>query len=323
MSTKENILKILLENSYKYISGQELAQNLNITRNSVWKAIESLKNDGHNILAIRNKGYKIEKNNDIVSKAGIENYIENKTFFDIEVFDEIDSTNTLLKKYASEGVLEGKVVVSKYQSAGRGRFQRSFYSPSDTGIYFSLLLRPNSDDEKINLLTTIAAISVCRAIKKTLDKKAEIKWVNDIFIADRKVCGILTEATFSLENSQIESVIVGIGVNVYKPKEDFPLDIQKTAGYILKNEEENARNKIVAQTLNEFIKIFTEADKTEISKEYKDLSFIIERDVYVLKNNEKCKAKVLDINDDNRLVVKYENDKIEMLNSGEISIKLD
>ncbi len=323
MTTKDKILKILLNNSNKYISGQELALELNLTRNSIWKAIEGLKTDGHDILATRNKGYKIQTKGDIVSKIGIENYIINKNFFDIEVFDEIDSTNTLLKKYASEGVCEGKAVVSKYQSAGRGRFQRSFYSPNDTGIYFSLLLRPKLDSDKISLITTIAAIAVSNAIEKVFSKNATIKWVNDVFIKDKKVCGILTEANFSLENSQIDSIIVGIGINIYKPKGDFPNEIRETAGYILENQIENARNKIVAHTLNEFLEIFNEFDKEKISKEYKDRSFIIGKEVYLLKQNEKIKVLVLDINKENQLVIKHDDGAIENLNSGEISIKLN
>ncbi len=323
MSTKSEVLEILIKKDSEFVSGQFLASELRISRNSVWKAIESLKNDGYNILAVRNKGYFLKAKNDIISKAGIESYISDKQYFNIEVYDEIDSTNTRCKKYANEGAKEGRVVVSKLQTAGRGRFQRSFYSPSDTGVYFSFILRPEINADKTNLITTIAAIAVCRAIKKSFNIDAKIKWVNDIFINNRKVCGILTEANFSLENSLIESVVVGIGLNIYMPKDDFPKEIEKTAGYILENQITDARNKLVANILNEFLEIFTEYDKDKISKEYKNYSFIINKDVYLIKQNEKIKVRVIDINNENQLIVKYENGEIQALNSGEISIKLD
>ncbi len=323
MSTKNEVLQILLEHKEEFISGQTLAKKLNISRNSVWKAIESLKSDEYEIIAIRNKGYKLEIKNDIISKAGIDNYIKNKDFFTVEVYDEIDSTNTLCKRYANEGSRQGRVVVAKSQTAGRGRFQRNFYSPNDTGVYFSFILKPEINSDKINLITTIAAISVCRAIESLQITNSGIKWVNDIFIDNKKVCGILTEATFSLENSQIESVVVGIGLNIYKPNSDFPDEIKQTAGFILNKEVTDARNKIVANILNEFFDIFSSLSKEEISKEYKNRSFIINKDVYIIKQNEKIKVRVIDINDENQLVVQHDNKEIQFLNSGEISIKLD
>ncbi len=321
-TTKNMVLEKLLLHKDEYISGQKLAKDLNLSRNSIWKAVESLKEDGYKIHAVRNKGYQLILENDIVSKEGIENYLDNKEYFNVEVFDVIDSTNTLAKKYASEGVLEGKVIVAKSQTAGRGRFQRSFYSPSDTGIYFSFILKPK-DVNKISLITSIAAISICRSIKNNTDKNPAIKWVNDIFIDNKKVSGILTEATFSVENNEIESVIVGIGINIYSPINNFPSEIENTAGYILNNKKTDIRNKIVASTLNEFLNIFLNSNEEDIHKEYKNNSFIIGKEVYIIKNNEKIKVIVLDINKENHLVVKKENGDIEILKSGEISIKLN
>lgn len=322
MSIKEDVLKILIKNDDKYISGESLAKKLYVSRNSVWKAIKSLQNDGYEISAITNKGYCLLSSNDILSKEGIFKYLKNPDFFNIDVFSKVTSTSTLLKEQANNDEPEGKVIVSSHQTSGRGRLGRNFYSPTDTGVYFSFLLRPNFSADKSVFLTTLASIAVSNAIGEITGEIAKVKWVNDIFVNDKKVCGILCEASYSLENFNVDFVTLGIGINVYSPKDNFPSDISEIAGSILDNKIDDTRNKLVAQILDNFIDLYRDFDIKKIHSLYKELSFVLNKKIYVIKRGENILATAIDINENCNLVVKYEDGTIETLDSGEISTKI-
>ncbi|MFI3115101.1 MAG: biotin--[acetyl-CoA-carboxylase] ligase [Clostridia bacterium] len=320
MSVKEQLLKILINQENNYISGENLATSLNVSRNSIWKAIKSLENDGYVIEAIRNKGYCLLSSNDVLSRDGVLKYLNKPDFFDIEVYKEVTSTNTLLKENLNSK--EWKVLVSSHQTNGLGRLSRNFHSPKDTGVYFSFILRPNITMSQSTYLTAMTSIAVSRAIFNVTQKNSQVKWVNDIFLDDKKVCGILCEASFSMENASLEYVILGIGINVYRPKDGFPEEIEDIAGFILENHIDDVRNKLVAQVLNNFYSLYQEFDTKKIVEEYKSKSYILGKEIYVIKSNENTKALALDIDDNCGLVVKYEDGTIETLNSGEISTKI-
>ncbi len=319
--TKEKVLNLLIKNQNSYISGEEIAKTLEISRNSVWKAIKSLIQDGYKIEATTNKGYMLLPSSDVLSTVGIENYILNKNF-DIETHNSVTSTNSLLKAYTLNQECEWKVIVSAHQSEGRGRQGRSFYSPSDTGVYFSVLLRPEISNDKLSFITALAGVCVCHAIKKVTKADAKIKWVNDIFVENKKVCGILSEASFTVENFALDYVILGIGINIYKPKGNFPEEIIETAGFILENELDDIRNKLVACILDELYEKYTDFDEKSILNAYKSLSFVIGKEIYIINDDKKTKAFVLDIDENCSLVVKLENGTVKRLNSGEISTKI-
>ncbi|MFI3228219.1 MAG: biotin--[acetyl-CoA-carboxylase] ligase [Clostridia bacterium] len=322
MSVKQDVLKILINTQNDYISGENLAQTLNVSRNSIWKAIKSLQNDGYDINAVTNKGYCLLSSSDVLSKNGIEKYLSNGDFFDLEVFDEVTSTNTLLKEQGNLGEREGKVIVSACQTNGRGRLGRNFHSPSDTGVYFSLLLRPKIPAEQSIFLTTMTSIAVANAISSVTGEQSQIKWVNDIFVRDKKVCGILCEANFTMENFSLDYVTLGIGINVYEPKEGFPSEIQDIAGSILKNHVDDVRNKLVAHVLDNFLQLYRDFDTEKIAEQYKSLSYVLGKEIYVIKNGNHTKATAIDLDNACGLVVKYENGVVETLNSGEISTKI-
>lgn len=322
MTIKENVLKILSNSENEYISGENLAKSLNVSRNSVWKAIKSLQNDGYLINAVTNKGYSLSNDHDILSKSGIEKHLKKSDFFDIEVLQKVTSTSTLLKEKAIQNAPEGTVIVATHQTNGRGRLGRDFHSPSDTGVYFSLLLRPKIPAEQSIYLTTMTSIAVANAILEVTGEQSLVKWVNDIFVRDKKVCGILCEASFTMENFSLEYVTLGIGINVYKPKEGFPKELEEIAGYILENRIDDARNRLVASILDNFLTLYEEFDIELTACKYKALSYVLGKEIYVIKNGENIKATAIDIDKLCNLVVKYENGTIEKLNSGEISTKI-
>ena len=228
-NTKSQVLELLTENSGKFFSGEEIATELGVSRNAVWKAVNSLKFEGYKIEAVKNKGYALSSTTDVISVKGIKKYL--KSDLDIEVYKEVTSTNTMLKERGSQGAKEGQVIIANMQTAGRGRIGRTFHSPSDTGIYMSILLRPTDlipqDAVKI---TTLAAVCACEAIENVSGKSAAIKWVNDIFMDGLKVCGILTEAAMSLESGNLDYVVLGIGLNAYEPEGGFPEESYNQSG---------------------------------------------------------------------------------------------
>ena len=197
MSVKDEVLKELENNKGDYISGGQLADNLGVSRNSVWKAIKALEKSGYEINAIPNKGYCLAEKNDILSSYSIKQHLKNP-HLDISVFSSVTSTNTILKEMAEQGAKEGTVIIAEEQTAGRGRTGKQFYSPKGTGIYISILLRPDIPAEESLFLTTSAAVATARAIEDVSDKRALIKWVNDIYLEDKKTCGILTEGAFNV-----------------------------------------------------------------------------------------------------------------------------
>lgn len=187
MATKDEILTRLLKEE-NYVSGEELARQTGVSRAAVWKAIKSLKKSGYDIEGITKCGYKLKQNNSLVTAEGVKALLEK----DIEVthFDTVDSTNTYCKRLLADGKQGEFLVTAAKQTAGRGRQGKSFYSPSETGIYFSLVIRPDTSLQNAVTATTAAAVAVCKAIEKTTDLKPKIKWVNDVYLNGKKVCGI-------------------------------------------------------------------------------------------------------------------------------------
>ncbi len=322
MSTKDNVLHLLKENSDRYYSGEQIAKKLNISRNSVWKAINSLKNSGYNILASSNKGYKLEAD-DILHADSIVYYLNDKDFFDITVHDRVTSTNTLAKQLASTELKEGNVIVAKQQTHGKGRMQRAFYSPDNSGVYFTLTLCPNMEGKMLPYFTALAATSICNAVASLCNKNPKIKWVNDIFIDQKKISGILCEASFSVENASLEYIIIGIGINVYKPKDGFPKELDGIVGYVSDNQIPDLKNQLVANILNNILLQYQKFDTKEITREYKSLSFIISKEVYIVKDKEYIPVVVVDINDKNELVVRHRDGAIEHIVAGEVSLRME
>ena len=261
---------------------------------------------------------------DIISKDGIYNFLpENlKNKFNITLLKKTESTNLLLKNVALNGAEEGTVVVAGEQSAGIGRMGRSFFSPGNTGIYMSILLKPQIKPEKSVFITTAAAVAVCRALEKNGVGNAGIKWVNDIYIKGKKVCGILTQGNINPQSQELDFAILGIGINVYKPENDFPDEIKSIAGAIFDKEKDNLRNKLVADILEEFNNIYKDFDNTSYVDEYINRSFIIGKKVDVISGSQIKEATVLGINNECKLHIEYADGAQCFLDSGEISVKL-
>lgn len=323
MELKQQILEILEANKGNYINGALMAKKLFVSRNAIWKNINQLKHEGYNINAVRNLGYCLENSNDILSVESITpNLLHKAKSFTLDVSKTVTSTNTLAKKKAIEGADEGTVILATEQTEGRGRMGRVFYSPASTGLYLSIILRPKLSLEDSLLITTSCAVAVAQAIEKLTKKDVQIKWVNDLFMNGRKVCGILTEASLDLENGGLQYAVVGIGVNVIT--KDFPDDLKSTAGSIYQEKPEGKpiMSFLAAEILNSISHFMDDLTSRSYLTEYKKRSFLIGKDIFVLRGNDRQGAKAIDIDDRARLVVEYPDNTREALSSGEVSVRI-
>ena len=321
MTIKEQVLKILIDNKEKSVSGEAIADQLFCSRNAVWKAIKTLRNEGYKIDPVTNKGYSLVDDGGVFSSASVEKRLKNDCR--VIVLESVDSTNNYLKKLAENGERENTVVIAECQSSGKGRLGRSFFSPK-SGLYLSILLRPTFSAEKSLFITAAAAVAVSDAIEEISGKTTGIKWVNDVFIGNKKVCGILTEAAVDFETGGLYYAIPGIGVNIYHPANGFPPEIRDIAGAVFDTEpdEKDLKQKLAAAVINNFFDIYNNIENSDFMQKYKQKSCILGKEIFVLRNETKTKATVLDIDEKAGLVVKYENGEVETLSSGEVSIRL-
>ncbi len=323
MSVKERLLPLLTDRGEDYLSGEDAAKLLGVSRNAVWKAVSALKEEGYNIEAVTNRGYRLKDSGDVLSSAEIE---KNLTFLkgslNIEVKKTVTSTNALLKEKAAAGAPEGTVLIALSQTAGRGRFTRKFFSPSDSGIYMSILLRPRISAENAALITTAAAVAVAEAAEKLSGGKTAIKWVNDVLIDGKKICGILTEASLNVESGELDYAVLGIGLNVYEPENGFPDEIKNIAGAILKERGSGNKSRLAAAVLESFFKYYKDISERRYLKAYRERCIVLGKQISVMSQDGSRSAYALDIDENCRLRVKYPDGKEELLSSGEVSIKL-
>ncbi|HWT27489.1 MAG TPA: biotin--[acetyl-CoA-carboxylase] ligase [Mobilitalea sp.] len=322
MELKQQVLKILEENRGNSVNGAKLADELYVTRSAIWKAIKALQKDGYNITAVTNKGYCLQPNNDIVSAESIHPFLREKARnFVLDVRQSVTSTNTLAKELAGQGAKEGTVIIAREQTEGRGRMGRTFYSPNSSGIYFSIILRPDLTLENSLLITTATAVAVSKAIERIAKVKAEIKWVNDIFVDGKKVCGILTEASLNFESGGLEYAVVGIGININTST--FPEEIRSVAGSVFEHKpgDQPVTSMLVAEVLNNIAECMDSLTRKDYLDEYRNRSFLIGQDILVLKGKYVIPAKAVTIDEKARLVVEYEDKTVEALSSGEVSVR--
>lgn len=238
----------------------------------------------------------------------------------IKVLEKTTSTNTIIRQRADESP-EGLVVVAEEQSEGRGRLGRSFFSPGGTGLYISLLLRPEIEPSEAVMITTAAAVAVCEALEKAGADTPQIKWVNDVFVGNKKVCGILTEASFNPESRKLQYAVLGVGINMYEPEGGFPEEIKDIAGSVFSETRENLRDMVTAYFLNSFMEYYYNISQKEFLKNYTERCFVLGKEINVICGDCVRGAKALSLDESLGLNVEYDNGEKAVLSSGEISIR--
>ena len=326
ITVKDRVLLILEENKGNTISGESLAKALNVSRAAVWKAMKQLQDEGYEITAGTNRGYCLDPNSDVLSMQGIESYVRATPQPRVMVYESVDSTNKLAKSLAIEGALHGTCVAANAQTAGRGRLGRSFFSPPQSGIYLSIILRPEIDITKATLITTMASVATATAISDVCGIETDIKWVNDLYYQGKKVCGILTEAVTNFETGKIDSIVVGIGINSAPPNCDLPDEIKGIYGFI-PGSFSFSRNQLTAEVISRVMELCSQVEDGDYSfiEEYRRRSMVVGKKIDVFKGGLKhdpFHATAIDVDKFGGLIVKYENGKTETLTSGEISIRV-
>ena len=325
MTTREKLLGLLEENREAYLSGEELAKALAVSRAAVWKAVKSLQQEGYPIDAVTNRGYRLSRGGDRLSAPGIRKYLKPEyRDLPITVAEETQSTNTALRALAEAGAPEGTVYLAQGQTGGRGRMGRSFFSPAGTGLYLSLLLRPTAwEPTRAAQLTAVAAAAMCEAIRQVTGKEPGIKWVNDLLLDGKKICGILTEASFSMESGVLEYAVLGLGVNVYPPEGGFPGQLREIAGAVLDTPGEDVRNRIAGEFLNRFLEGYEHPEDRHFLDVYRRRSVAVGREVTVLSGGWERRAFAFGLDDDCRLLVRYPDGTEQALSYGEIRIAIN
>lgn len=246
-------------------------------------------------------------------------FLQNKK---IEYFDEISSTNTVLKERAAKGEAQNTIFVSEYQTAGRGRLGKSFFSPRGCGVYMSYLIKPDIAAGNAVFITVVAAVAMVRALQEILNINAQIKWVNDIYFENKKLCGILTEAAITADGN-VDYAVLGLGINIITPPEGYPAEfaykttnIEDIKGTIT-NEE---KCRLLACFINNFDIIFCDKERNYI-KEYKEASCLLGREIEILSGEHKGSAVAIDIDKNANLIAKKANGTVISLCSGDVSVK--
>ena len=320
MSTIDDVLTVLMQADAP-VSGERLARKLGVSRNSVWKAIEQLRRQGYTIEAATNRGYRLADAPDRISVSGIRSWLRpGEIGGRMELHQTLDSTNTRAKAIAANGAPHGYLVIAESQTGGKGRMGRAFFSPEHFGVYITYVLRPNLLAEKAVMITSMAAVAVARAIETVADVRVDIKWVNDLYINSRKVCGILCEASMDFESGQLEYAVLGIGVNVAAMQ--FPEELADIATSI-ENEcgQSVSRSRLIAEISNQLNALYGQLESLEFMVENRKRSIVIGRDVQVIRGGVSFLARALDVDDQGRLVIRTE-EGISRVNSGEVSLKL-
>ena len=320
---RSNILDILRQANGAYVSGEDIARTMNVSRTAVWKHIRELKQAGYAIDSHSRSGYCLMETPDLLLPNEIQNGRKTKVLGkDIQYYKEVISTNNQAKLAAQQDVDEGTIIVSEAQTSGRGRLARGWYSPAEKGIWFSVILRPHFLPQEAPKCTLMAAVAIAKAIEKITELQVGIKWPNDILYNKQKLVGILTE--MNAEMDCINYIIIGMGINVNIQKNEFPLELQQiaTSLAILKGEK-ISRVKLLNEILFQIETLYNVAQAegfVKILEEWKKYSVTLGKTVDVIGINDTFVGVAMDIDADGALLVKTETG-IKRVLAGDVSIR--
>jgi BirA family transcriptional regulator, biotin operon repressor / biotin---[acetyl-CoA-carboxylase] ligase len=320
---RKKLLDAFSNNDDQYLSGQILADTIGCSRTAIWKHIEELRKDGFELEAIRNKGYRIVKTPERVSADEIRLGLKTKYLGQsIHYEDTVDSTQRVAHRLAYDQSMEGTVVVAEEQTLGRGRMERKWYSPKYTGIWMSIILRPKIPLPKAPQLTLIAAVAVVQAIEELTELTPQIKWPNDILINGKKMTGILTE--LQAEADQINSVIIGMGINVNQKLEDFPVELREIATSLaIEQGVYFSRSAIIRSVLTHLEKlyfIYIEKGFFPIKILWESYAISIGKTIKARTLSNVIEGKALGITDDGVLRIEDHSGEIHHIYSADIEL---
>lgn len=319
---RQDILDFLIQHKDEFVSGQQISEQLGISRTAVWKHIRVLKQRGYVIESYTRKGYCLREAPELLSEQAIEEGLSTKVVGRHIVYRErVDSTNNVAKKLADEGAPEGTIVVAEEQTGGRGRINRLFLSPFAKGVWFSLILRPNIPPMEVSKMTLLAAVAVARAIRHHGLTDCGIKWPNDILVKGRKMVGILTELNGSAE--KVNYIIMGIGVNTGITAEDLSKDLQPIVTSFAREGVRVSRLALLETLLKEIEGLYQTVCRdgfAPVLAEWRALSCMLGQDVTVTSIDKTFSGKAVDIDENGNLLVATP-EGVEVVMAGDIHVR--
>lgn len=322
---KSEVLQVLREAQGEYLSGEALCRTFGVSRTAIWKAIGVLREEGYKIESATNKGYCLCEVPDIFNQEEIERALSSAKG-ELIYFPTIDSTNTHAKRMALDAFSDPTYLVSGEQTAGRGRLGRSFSSPPGKGIYLSILKKPELKAGSLIKVTACTGVAICNAIEKVTGIRPQIKWTNDLVLGEKKLGGILTEISTEGESGRVQSLIVGVGLNILQTEEDFDPSLRQIATSLyLHSGEAFSRAELAAAEIEELDKMFEailRGEEKSYMEQYRKDLITLGREVTVIRGNEKREATAFDLDEDAALIVRYhDTGTIEKVQSGEVSVR--
>ena len=321
--TKDAVLAILRKEN-DYISGEHISRLLGVSRAAVNTAVKAMRAEGYEISSSTKNGYHLAAVPNSISAQELAAYLDEARMQTVEGLASVDSTNNRLRELALAGAPNGQVVLANEQTQGKGRRGRAFASPQDYGIYLSILFHPATLPTDIVEFTAWTAVATNNAIEEVCGVRAGIKWVNDLVIDRKKICGILTEMSVESESGYIQYLIIGIGINVNGQAEDFPAEIRSTATSLaMETGKTHSRAALAAALIRELDSMCRAwpKEKTEYLEAYRRDNITTGKEITVVRGTEEAPAFAVAIGDDFSLRVRYADGRSEALSSGEISIK--
>ncbi|MDR3072603.1 MAG: biotin--[acetyl-CoA-carboxylase] ligase [Clostridiales Family XIII bacterium] len=329
MPIKDQVLALLESKKGEAVSGEMLAESLGVSRTAIWKSVKDLRKNGYQIDAATRRGYVLADSSDILSLQGILPFLTEMPFAAerVQVFPTLDSTNAEAKRHIAVAPSRAEIpydsiLIAEQQTAGQGHRNRAYFSPSGSSIYMSFVLRPAESVTRTRLIPLVAAVAVCETIEVFFPEEVPgIKWVNDIFFEGKKISGIRTEAITDVESGDIETVILGIGLNINVPKRRLPDELKETTGSLPLRI--GKRNEFAATLINR-IRIhyqrLLDGNVEALIRDYRVRSFVVGKRIWVLDPKGNKAAVVTGIGEDGALLVTYDDNTQARLMSGEIQL---
>ena len=323
--SQKTMLALLRSASGGYVSGEQVSEQLGLSRAAVWKAVDALRKKGYEIEARAGVGYRLVSAPDLVTEEEIRAFLPDWQK-EIHCFDEIDSTNNYLKKLAMTGAAHGTAAVADCQTAGRGRMDRVFQSPRGKGIYLSVLLRPQLPPQKLLSITALCGVGVCRAVERVCGVKPQLKWPNDPVVNGRKLCGILTEMALEGETGRLQYLVLGVGLNVAQTAADFTPDVAAIATSV--NEAAGrsvSRAELTAAMLEEIDLLYDalcREDTEAYLSEYRERCVNLGKTVQLIRPDDSRDTVTAEaVDEEFSLVVRYPDGRLETVRTGEVSVR--
>lgn len=326
MSSREAVLS-LLRNEGAFLSGEEISRRLGLSRTAVWKAVDVLRREGYEIEARTGLGYRLTAAPDALTEPEIRSFLGETAVVgrELRCFAELDSTNNYLKTQTAAP--DGTAAVADSQTAGRGRMDRSFQSPKGRGIYLSVLLRPPLPPERLLPVTALAGVAVCAAVERVCGVRPGLKWPNDPVLNGKKLCGILTEMSLEAETGRVQSLVLGIGVNVGQGPEDFTPEVREMATSLLQAlGQPVSRPRLTAALLEELDRAYAAllaGDLSAYLAAYRRDCVNLGKTVQLIPfgGGERETAQAVDVDGEFSLVIRGSGGRERTVRSGEVSVR--